>query len=96
MIADPLPTIVAGEPEGEEPLEEDGAEKPRMMPVVERALVNDIRCRQFLGIPLYLFNMLMTALEGQFMKRSKFSPHDQLALLFNMMKTGVRTHSHTF
>ena len=73
-----------------------GAEKPKMMPVVERALVNDTRCRQFLGIPLFLFNMLMKALDGQFMKRSKFSPHDQLALLFNMMKTGVRTHSHTF
>ena len=64
-----------------------GAEKPKMMPVVERALVNDTRCRQFLGIPLFLFNMLMKALDGQFMKRSKFSPHDQLALLFNMMKT---------
>ena len=59
MIADPLPTIVAGEPEGEEPLEEDGAEKPRMMPVVERALRNDTRCRQFTGIPLFMFNLYM-------------------------------------
>ena len=64
-----------------------GAEKPKMMPVVERALVNDIKCRQFTGLPLFMFNLYMTGLKGQFMKNSKFSPHDQLALLFNMMKT---------
>ena len=88
IFADPLPSVVAGDPEVPEDLPlPPGPKKPPMLPVVERALVNDIKCRQFTGIPLYLFNLYMTGLEGQFLKRSKLSPHDQLALLFNMMKT---------
>ena len=63
------------------------AETPQMLPVVERALQTDKTCRQFTGIPLYLFNMYMTGLKGKFLKDCKFSPHDQLCILFNMMKT---------
>ena len=86
VIANPLPSIVAGDSKSEEPMT-DGAESPKMMPLVERALRNDTRCRQFTGIPLDQFNFYMKGLEGKFMKKSKFSPHDQLALCFNMMKT---------
>ena len=86
VIANPLPSIVAGDPECEEPMADD-VEKPRMMPLVERALRNDTRCRQFTGIPLFLFNFYMQGLKGKFVKNSKFSPHDQLALCFNMLKT---------
>ena len=57
--------------------------------IVERALSSDEKCRQFHGIPLFLFNMYMDGLSGQFIKNSKFKPREQLSMVFYKFKTNL-------
>ena len=63
--------------------------KPDILPVVDRALSTDQKCRQFHGIPLFLFNLYIKGLQGQFITNGKFQPKEQLSMVFYKLKTNL-------
>ena len=59
-------------------------------PVTERALSNNRKCRQFLGIPIGLFEMVYDSCKDDLKQMRFLTKKDQLTIFFYKLKSGSR------
>ena len=59
-------------------------------PVTTRALSSNKKCRQFLGIPIDLFEMIYKSCKDDLEQMRSLTKKDQLAIFFHKLKSGSR------